>query len=141
MKQQVLVIDDSKAIRFLLQTILGRKYQVITAADGCSAMHWLSQKNLPDIIIADPQLPDMQDWELMEYVTSSGLYGDIPVIALSSLDKNETRSKCEELGIENIFSKPFNPVLLEKAIESCLSSYAEVDVMSFAKHKLRLKVG
>lgn len=136
MKQQILVIDDSKAIRFLLQTILGKKYKVIAAADGCSAMHWLSQKNLPDVIIADPQLPDMQNWELMEYVTSSGLYGGIPVIALSSLDKNETREKCEELGIDNIFFKPFNPVHLERAIENCLSVYEEVDVMH-----LGLKVG
>src|ERR1700761_7958266 len=122
MKQQVLVIDDSKAIRFLLQTILGKTYKVITAADACSAMHWLSQKNLPDFIIADPQLPDMPNWELMEHLTSSGLYGGIPVIALSSLDKNETRLKCEELGIENIFFKPFNPLHLEKAIENCLST-------------------
>lgn len=136
MKQQILVIDDSKAIRFLLQTILGKKYKVITAADGCSAMHWLSQKNLPDVIIADPQLPDMQNWELMEYIISSGLYGGIPVIALSSLDKNETRIKCEELGIDNIFFKPFNPVHLERAIENCLSVYEEVDVM-----QLGLKVG
>ncbi|HJU46041.1 MAG TPA: response regulator [Chitinophagaceae bacterium] len=139
MKQQVLVIDDSKAIRFLLQTILGKKYKVITAADGCSAMQWLSQKNLPDVIIADPQLPDMPNWELMEYITSSGLYGSIPVIALSSLGKEETREKCEELGIENIFFKPFNPVHLERAIENCLSVYEEVDVMSFGR--VHLKVG
>lgn len=142
MRQQILVIDDSKAIRFLLQTILGKKYRVVTAADGCSAMHWLSQKNFPDVIIADPQLPDMPNWELMEYITSSGLYGGIPVIALSSLDKTETREKCEELGISTIFSKPFNPVLLEKAVESCLAENEEVDIMHFAnQHRLHMKVG
>lgn len=135
MKQQILIIDNSKAIRFLLQTILEKEYKVITAADACSAMHWLSQKNLPDVIIADPQLSDMNNWELMEYITSSELYGHIPVIALSSLDKNETRLKCEELGIDNIFSKPFNPIHLQRAIKSCLSAYAEVDILSFSKHE------
>jgi DNA-binding response OmpR family regulator len=55
MKKQILAIDDSKAIRFLLQTILSKDYQVITMPDGCSAMYWLSKKNLPDLIIADPQ--------------------------------------------------------------------------------------
>jgi len=90
MKRRILAIDDSKAIRFLLQTLLSKNYQVITAADGCSAINWLSQNELPDLIIADPQLPDMQNWELIEQLASSGLYGSIPVIVLSALDQTET---------------------------------------------------
>ena len=92
MKKQILAIDDSKAIRFLLQTILSKDYQVITMPDGCSAMYWLSKKNLPDLIIADPQLPDMENWELVEQLSSSGIYGNIPLLVLSGLDIAETRS-------------------------------------------------
>lgn len=135
MKRQVLVIDNSKAICFLLQTILGKNYKVITAADGYSAMHWLSKKNLPDIIIADPRLSDMPDWEFIEYITSSGLYGSIPVIALSSLNKDETILKCEELGVRTVFFKPFNPLDLKNAIESCLSSSVyDTNEALFAEH-------
>jgi two-component system, chemotaxis family, chemotaxis protein CheY len=112
MKRQILAIDDSKAIRFLLQTVLGKEFQVVTAPDGCSAMYWLSKRNLPDLIIVDAQLPDMDNWELIEQLTSSGLYGDIPVIVLSSLDKEETAVKCMEMGIDTFFTKPFNPVEL-----------------------------
>ena len=112
MKRQILAIDDSKAIRFLLQTVLGKEFQVVTAPDGCSAMYWLSKRNLPDLIIVDAQLPDMDNWELIEQLTSSGLYGDIPVIVLSSLDKEETAVKCMEMGIDAFFTKPFNPVEL-----------------------------
>jgi len=112
MKRQILAIDDSKAIRFLLQTVLGKEFQVVTAPDGCSAMYWLSKRNLPDLIIVDAQLPDMENWELIEQLTSSGLYGDIPVIVLSSLGKEETAVKCMEMGIDAFFTKPFNPVEL-----------------------------
>jgi DNA-binding response OmpR family regulator len=112
MKRQILAIDDSKAIRFLLQTVLGKEFQVVTAPDGCSAMYWLSKRNLPDLIIVDAQLPDMDNWELIEQLTSSGLYGDIPVIVLSSLGKEETAVKCMEMGIDAFFTKPFNPVEL-----------------------------
>ena len=112
MKRQILAFDDSKAIRFLLQTVLGKEFQVVTAPDGCSAMYWLSKRNLPDLIIVDAQLPDMDNWELIEQLTSSGLYGDIPVIVLSSLDKEETAVKCMEMGIDAFFTKPFNPVEL-----------------------------
>ena len=116
MKKKILAIDESKAIRFLLQTVLGQKHQVITAADGCSALYWLSKRNLPDVIIIDPQLPDMQDWELLEHLKSSGLYGHIPVIVLSSLPVKETELKCKEFGITHYFQQPFNPVELERAV-------------------------
>src|SRR6476620_4957100 len=118
MKKQILAIDDSKAIRFLLQTIFGKKYQVITASDGCSAMYWLTKKDLPDLIIADPQLPDMEDWELIEHLTSSGMYGNIPVIVLSGLDKKTTLQKSKDLGVQQSFMKPFNPVDLIEAVDS-----------------------
>ena len=110
MKKQILAIDDSKAIRFLLQTVLGKEYQMITMPDGCSAMYWLSKKNLPDLIIVDPQLPDMENWELIQQLSSSGIYGGIPVIVLSGLDKEETALKCLEYGVAKYFLKPFNPV-------------------------------
>ena len=121
MKKKILAIDDSKAIRFLLQTVLSEEYQVITVPDGCSAMYWLSRKNSPDLIIADPQLPDMENWELIQQLTSSGLYGNIPVIALSGLDKSETNSRCISFGIEKYFLKPFNPVELLLAVNDLLN--------------------
>lgn len=116
MKKKILAIDDSKAMRFLLQTVLGKDYEIITSPDGCSAMYWLSKRNLPDLIIVDAQLPDMQEWELIEQFSSSGLYRDIPLIVLSSLDQNITQAKCLEYGVTEYFLKPFNPVLLAEAV-------------------------
>src|SRR6266545_4892001 len=110
MRRIILAIDDSKAIRFLLQTVLGKQYQVVTAPDACSAMYWLSKKNLPEVIIADPQLPDVQDWELIAEFTSSAIYRDIPLVVLSSLDRNATAAKCLKFGIADYFTKPFNPL-------------------------------
>jgi CheY-like chemotaxis protein len=124
MKKQILAIDDSKAIRFLLQTVLGKDYQVITAPDGCSAMYWLSKKNLPDLIIIDAQLPDMDNWELVEQLSISGLYRDIPMIVLSSLNKNETKAKCMQYGVAEHFTKPFNPIDLQEAVNK-ISKYQE----------------
>jgi DNA-binding response OmpR family regulator len=110
MKKQILAIDDSKAIRFLLQTVLGRSYQVVTVPDGYSAMYYLSNRELPDIIIADPQLPDMEEWELIAQLSTSGLYGEIPLIVLSGLDEEETAARSLKYGAVKYFSKPFNPV-------------------------------
>jgi response regulator RpfG family c-di-GMP phosphodiesterase len=120
MKRTILAIDGSKAIRFLFQTVLGNKYNVVTASDGSSAMYWLSKKDLPHAIIIDPQLSDMDNWEMVEYLTHSGLYGDIPLLVLSALDKEEVEQRCSEMNIENYFLKPFNPVDLMKSLEAQL---------------------
>ena len=122
MKKQILAIDDSKAIRFLLQTVLGKEYNVITVPDGYSAMYYLSHRQMPDLIIADPQLPDMENWELIQQLSSSGMYGDIPLIVLSGLDKKETELKCMEYGVVKYFVKPFNPVDLMIAVSDLVKS-------------------
>jgi CheY-like chemotaxis protein len=122
MKKQILAIDDSKAIRFLLQTVLGRDYQVITVPDGYSAMYYLSHREQPDLIIADPQLPDMDNWELIQQLSTSGMYGDIPVLVLSGLGDKETEVKCSEYGVVKYFMKPFNPVEMMEAIDRMVTS-------------------
>ena len=141
MKQKILIIENSKAIRFLLKTIFGKKYEVIMTEDGCSAIQWLSRKNLPDLIIANTQLPDVDNWELIEYITSSDLYGGIPLIALSSLDKSETRLKCEDLGIEMFFVKPFNPIDLMQAVERLIAIEHEKSSLTMERPLVYLQFG
>ena len=122
MKKQILAVDDSKAIRFLLQTVLGRDYSVITVPDGYSAMYYLSHRAQPDLIIVDPQLPDMDNWELIQQMSTSGMYGDIPMLVLSGLPEGETEAKCNEYGVMKYFLKPFNPVEMMESIERMVKS-------------------
>jgi len=126
MKKKILAIDDSKAIRFLLQTVLGKDYQVVTAPDGCTAMYWLSKRNMPNLIIADPQLTDMKDWELIDELSTSLLYKHIPLMVISSLDKTATEIKCEEYGITEYFLKPFNPVHLLESVSKITETHASI---------------
>jgi CheY-like chemotaxis protein len=120
MKKQILAIDDSKAIRFLLQTVFGREYQIVTVPDGYSALYYLNHRTIPDLIIADPQLPDMEDWELIKQISSSGMFGHIPLVVLSGLDRPQTESKCRELGVAGYFMKPFNPVDMLETVNALM---------------------
>lgn len=121
MKHTILVINDSKAIRFLLQTILSKKYHVISFPDACSAMQWLLRKNMPQLIIADPQLPDCENWELISNLHNSGLYGNIPVIVLSNLSEEEVIVRCTKYtNIIKSFSQPFNPLELLEVVENMI---------------------
>ena len=125
MKQTILVINDSKAIRFLLQTILSKKYNVISFPDACTTMQWLLRKNIPQLIIADPQLPDCENWELISNLHNSGLYGNIPVIVLSNLSEQEMIVKATEYtNVIKSFSQPFNPLELLEVVESMVLTTA-----------------
>ena len=116
MKKQILAVDDSKAIRYLLQTVLGQDYHVVTVPDGFSAVYYLSNRSQPDLIIVDPQLPDMENWELIQQLSTSGMHGGIPVMVLSALAQQETELKCMEYGVVRYFMKPFNPIELLDAV-------------------------
>ena len=76
------------------------------------------------MIIADPQLPDMENWELIEQLASSGIYNSIPLLVLSGMSKEETESKCLEFGVSKYFLKPFNPVDLVLAINELIENQA-----------------
>ena len=119
MKQTILVINYSKAIRFLLQTILSKRYNVISFPDACTTMQWLLRKNIPQLIIADPQLPDCENWELISNLHNSGLYGSIPVIVLSNLSEEEMIVRATEYtNVVKSFSQPFNPLELLDVVEN-----------------------
>lgn len=121
MRKHILAIDDSKAIRFLLHTIFKKDYQVTTVPDGYSALYFLQQQSsLPDLIIVDAELPDMQQWEFIEHLTSSTLYNNIPFIVLSNLEEEETKVHSTRLGALQYFKKPFNPVDMIETVNQAL---------------------
>jgi CheY-like chemotaxis protein len=130
MKHIILAVDDSKAMRYLLQTVLGKKYQVVTASDAASAMYWLSQKNFPNVILANAQLRDTADWEFVDYLKSSFLYNDIPTIILTSLEKEEVEQKCAQYNVEQFFLKPFNPVSLAEKVDELIRLRVSRDLES-----------
>jgi len=130
MKPLILAVDDSKAMRYLLQTVLGKKYQVVTAPDASSAMYWLSQKNFPNVILANAQLRDTADWEFVAYLKNSFLYKDIPAVVLSSLEQEDVEQKCTQFNVEQFFLKPFNPVSLVEAVDKLVRLNVSRDLES-----------
>jgi CheY-like chemotaxis protein len=124
MKRKILVITESKAIRFLLQTVLHDRFNTITASDAGEAMYWIQQSNLPDAIVMDPNLPDTEPWELVEYFKTSGLYKHIPMIVISSVPEDELANLCSNFGVEGAFKKPFNPIDLKKQLETLITAPA-----------------
>lgn len=122
MKKEVLIVFQHPSLQYILQTVMGKDYHVVVAPDGVSALYWISKKNIPDLIISDSLLPDMNEWELIEQLNSSGLYQSIPIVVISSSDEKTTMQLAERMDLAGAFIKPFDPMAVKERIDRVLQT-------------------
>jgi DNA-binding response OmpR family regulator len=119
MKAKILIIDDERSIRLLLENFLSKTYEVIGKSDGLEALQWL-EVNLPDLIICDVQMPNMDGYMFLEKMRLNGFAKHTPMIMLSGVESSKERIKCYRLGAQDFLAKPFNPEELSLLIEKNL---------------------
>lgn len=122
MKKNLLVINDSKPMRFLLETIFQKKYQVTCVPNAFNAMYELTGDNQVEVIIVDLDFHEKESWNFLHHVSSSSLYGSIPMIVLGSNNDEQTKIKCMELGVVKYFNKPFHPIYLMETVDTLMGS-------------------
>lgn len=105
--KKLLVVEDDEPLCWLLEKILRGKHEVIVMNDGMEAWSWLTDGNECDLIITDVRMPSLDGIELLENLSNSGLFRNIPVIVLSGYD--DMRQQCMDLGAFNYLVKPFEP--------------------------------
>jgi DNA-binding response OmpR family regulator len=120
MKKKILVIDDERTIRVLLENFL-KEYVVTTKNDGLEGLSWLQEGNMPDLIVADIQMPNLDGYEFVKQLRASGYFKDIPLIVLSGIESTAEKVKCLKLGANDYLVKPFNPEELALRIELLMS--------------------
>jgi len=119
-----MIIDDSKATQYMLQSVLKSQHTVVALSDGAGALKWLQEGSIPDLIIMDPDLPDQPDWGLVRQISTDHRYSSIPLVVLSDHDEEETRARVIDHGVTDFFLKPFNPISLMESVENILASHA-----------------
>ncbi|WP_120240513.1 response regulator [Marinifilum flexuosum] len=115
--KKILVVDDKPSMSQLMVRFLQTSFEVTTKNDGLQAISWLQSGNIPDIILTDLQMPNMDGIELIKRIKESGYFNDIPIIVLSSQESSNVRVECLKLGAEDYIMKPFNPEELMIRIE------------------------
>lgn len=119
--KKVLVIEDDIPLCWLLEKILQNKYEVIIMSNGMEAWSWLSDGNIPDLIISDIKMPSLDGIELLENISISGLFKNIPVIILSGFEDASKRKQCLDLGAFTYLVKPFEPQSLVAEVDRALA--------------------
>jgi two-component system chemotaxis response regulator CheY len=109
MKKKILVIDDEKSIRFIIENTFNKDFDVTTLNNGMDALVYLQTGNLPDIIICDVEMPVLNGIEFIRRMRESGYFEEIPLIMLSGKEESADKIKCFEMGADDYVLKPFNP--------------------------------
>eukprot|EP01136_Pigoraptor_vietnamica_P014329 Opistho-1_new@56399 len=80
----------------------------------------MQEGHIPDLIIADIEMPMMDGYEFIDQVRSSGFLRHIPLIMLSGKDSSDNRIRCLEAGADDYLIKPFNPRELAARVNGIL---------------------
>ncbi len=119
-RKRLLLIDDDPNLILLVKDYLEfRGYEVQTADNGKEALNMLSH-NLPDMIVCDIMMPEMDGYALIENIRQDPRMSWIPVLFLSARGQSQDRIKGLNLGADVYMVKPFEPEELVAQVESSL---------------------
>ncbi len=108
LKPLLMIVDDNKDILFTLQLELETNgYKVLTANNGKSALNLLSSLDqIPDVIISDIMMPEMDGYKFFETVSSNPKLNQIPFLFLTAKSRPEDIRLGKMLGVDDYITKP-----------------------------------
>lgn len=117
---KILIVEDSKTQMIQLQSLLeSEKFIVNTAENGKEALAVLDE-TIPDVIISDIIMPEMDGYEFCKNLKAKREWNDIPVILLTSLTDPQDVIKGLNVGADNFIPKPFSKDFLLSRIDYLL---------------------
>ncbi len=117
---QLLLVDDSAMNLDTLLATLGDRYDLRIAIDGQSALDLIASDYLPDLILLDIMMPDLDGYDVCRKLKADEKTRDIPIIFLTALNGAADEAKGLELGAVDYISKPFNPAIVNHRIKTQL---------------------
>ena len=123
---RVLIVEDEKPISNLIRLSLTKEgFHCTCAYDGAEAADLLEREPPYDLILLDVMLPEVDGFELMEYIRPL----EIPVIFLTAKGAVADRVKGLRLGAEDYIVKPFDTIELLARIDVVLRRYKKCDMV------------
>lgn len=121
MKKKILIIDDDKGTRILLEKLLSDSgYEVFSEEEGFAGLE--SAKSIePDLIILDILIPGFNGYHICNELKADEKFNKIPIILLTSRNEDVDRTVADEVGADMFMVKPFDTQNLLHNIAKFLS--------------------
>jgi signal transduction histidine kinase/DNA-binding response OmpR family regulator len=123
-KPTILIVEDNTEMRYYLKEILNKRVNIVEVSNGKQALAWMTS-NLPELIISDIMMPEMDGKEFLNIVKHNDRLKNIPIITLSALADIENQIGFLRLGIDDYMTKPFDARELSIRAFNLLKNYKE----------------
>lgn len=122
---RILIVEDNDDLRQFLYHALGSDFEITMAEDGLKAWELISQ-SMPDMVVSDVMMPNMDGFELCRKIKSTYETSHIPIILLTALTEKTDELHGLGLGADDYLSKPFDTALLVQRIKSIVKNRESV---------------
>jgi len=119
---RVLVIDDAPDTLDVLEQILSYSGAATTTAPGAGAALAMLEREVPDVIVSDVGMPEVDGFELMRRIRRRAATADVPAIALTAFTRQDDRAKALQAGFTDYLAKPVEPAALAAAIKRVVAT-------------------
>jgi signal transduction histidine kinase/CheY-like chemotaxis protein len=119
---RVLVIDDAPDTLDVLEQILSFSGAATMTAPGAGAALALLEREVPDVIVSDVGMPEVDGFELMRRIRGRGATAAIPAIALTAFTRQDDRVRALQAGFTDYLAKPVEPAALAAAIRRAVAT-------------------
>ena len=124
MQKTIFVVDDNESNLSMAKSALKDHYRVMTMPSAAK-MFEILEKRVPDLILLDIEMPDMDGFEALRQLKASKVHTNIPVIFLTSMTDASVEVLGFQLGVVDFISKPFSaPVLVNR-----LKTHLDIDTL------------
>lgn len=125
-KPLVLIVDDSEMNREILREMLKDDYDILEAASGEDGLEAIRQHGeLISLVLLDIMMPGINGFEVLSQMSRDGIIDDIPVIMISSEDRQEAVLNAYELGASDYISRPFDIRVVRHRVSNIMHLYAK----------------
>ena len=114
----ILIVDDERFNINILKDLLDPYYDTMVAKDGQQALERVTSPDLPDLILLDIMMPEMDGYEVCKHLKNNPRTVDIPIIFISALNQMGDESKGLELGAIDYITKPFSLGLVQLRVRN-----------------------
>ncbi len=116
----LLIVDDDLSGFYVIEALLFKDgYDLQYVENGFKALDHL-EKQLPDLILLDVMMPELDGIEVCRQIKSHPQQGHIPIIMVTALDSTDDMVACLEAGADDFISKPVNGLELQARVRSLL---------------------
>ncbi|HBE01061.1 MAG: hypothetical protein A2096_06700 [Spirochaetes bacterium GWF1_41_5] len=123
-KAHILIVDDAEENRMIMETLASDLGYTFTSAENGKAALEVIRKKIPDIVLLDIQMPEMDGYETLKTLRENSAWRELPVVMVTSVDEEESVIKCLKLGADDYLPKPIQVEILKARIINSLAKYA-----------------